>query len=92
MSALIICWVFWTIVISLMIYWRRAWGMLLALPLILSVVLWLLNQWSPRLAFWVSISFHTMLLFIIFNAAIFGRRDGDDSMPDEDAEDSPRDE
>ena len=80
MNAFIICWATWGVVISLMAYWRRSWLELLAFPLVLSGIIWLLAKWWPPLGLWFSVLVHALLVMAIVYAAVCQRKAGDDSL------------
>jgi len=76
--ALTIAWIFWLLVLGMMAFWRRSWVNLLAFPVVVSLVLWLLSRWSESASIWVSAVLHGGLFVLLVGVAIFGRRPGDD--------------
>jgi len=79
-AAVMVVWGFWLFVILLMAFWRRSWVPLIAIPVIITGVVWLLYQWVPTFTFWIVISFHGFLFILIVGVAVFGRKEGDDPL------------
>ena len=75
--AFLVTWLFWGIIIGLLITWRRSWIPILAFPVVLSTLWWIVAQWSASLAKIASILFHSALLLIFLFVLVIGRRAGD---------------
>ncbi len=77
---LIIVWLFWGVIIFMLAYWRRSWMPVPAIPIALSLIVWLVSLWSEAVACWGSVLFHLYLTISLVIACIKGRKLGDDPL------------
>ena len=58
---LLITWLFWSIMIGILIYYKRSWINVVAIPIVLSVPVIILNFIYQPLAIWMPLLFYIIL-------------------------------
>jgi hypothetical protein len=83
LTALIITWLFWGLLIALEIYWRRVWVMWLAVPLVLSA-LWLIIGWFlPSAPLYLSAAVHLVFVILLSVGLLWDKQPNKWSRPRE---------
>ncbi|TYQ13253.1 UNVERIFIED_CONTAM: hypothetical protein Cloal_4319 [Acetivibrio alkalicellulosi] len=64
-AGIIVTWGFWLLGIGVLIYWKRSWVNLIIIPIILTIIIYLLSVCSDKLSMWFSIITHLFLILMI---------------------------
>lgn len=73
-----VTWVFWSLIICFLIFWRRSWLPVILIPLALSCIWILVSFMSSFYAAFIAISIHVALLLYIMIKLYYNRKPDDD--------------
>jgi hypothetical protein len=76
--SIILTWIFWSLLIGLMAFWRRSFLPLFLFPILFSIIFVVLSLWSDTIAFYASAIIHGGLFFALVLISICGKKEGDD--------------
>jgi|GEM_PF-3134737 len=62
---LVITWFFWSVIIGILVYYKRSWVNVLAIPIVLSIPVIVLNYIYPLLAILIPLIFYIILTIVM---------------------------